>query len=105
MFGFKALAGTQAMRNTLESRSIIIQMMKSTREDLKFRIDETRATELRSRLLMWRMTRALDETIGVAAGAKGAIGDDNLGCYLKQFEFADGRLTELFHSLYMIAFE
>lgn len=53
-FGFKALAGTHSLAKTLESRSIIIRMIKNRRKVRLF-IDEKKARELRSKLLSYRM--------------------------------------------------
>jgi len=54
VFGFKALAGTQGLAKTLESRSVLIRMIKNRRPVNLF-INEESADSLRSQLLMWRM--------------------------------------------------
>jgi len=54
VFGFKAMAGTQGLAQALESRSILIRMIKNRRA-VKLFIDEETAKKLRGQLLMWRM--------------------------------------------------
>jgi len=56
VFGFKALAGTEGLASTLESRSIMIRMIKNRRKVRMF-VDEAWATDLRSKLLTWRMDK------------------------------------------------
>jgi hypothetical protein len=56
VFGFKALAGTGGLAAALESRSIMVRMLKNRRKVRLF-VDEARAEELRSKLLMWRMEK------------------------------------------------
>jgi hypothetical protein len=52
-FGFKVLAGTQELADTLQSRCIITKMSKAVRPVRLF-IDEEKAQELRNQLLMYR---------------------------------------------------
>jgi hypothetical protein len=59
VFGPKALAGTDELLRSLESRSIPIKMMRATRP-VAFLIDEERARDLRSRLLYWRWSLLTD---------------------------------------------
>jgi len=56
VFGFKALAGTEKMKATLESRSIVIRMMKNRRA-IPLHIDEEKALDLRNKLLNWRFRK------------------------------------------------
>ena len=53
VFGFKVIAGTAKIKNTLESRSIVVRMAKNTRDVNRF-IDKTQAQTLRDQLLQWR---------------------------------------------------
>jgi hypothetical protein len=59
VFGPKALAGTEELKDTLESRCIQIVMERNTR-DVNFLVDQPRAKRLRSRLLLWRFRRLHD---------------------------------------------
>jgi len=52
-FGFKALAGTKDLMDTLKSRSIVFSMSKATRE-IRQEIDEDWARAIREKLLMYR---------------------------------------------------
>jgi hypothetical protein len=56
VFGFKALAGTREFAETLRTRSIIFYMTKATRQ-IRMEIDQTRAEELRAKLLMYRFNQ------------------------------------------------
>jgi len=85
VFGFKVLAGTQLLRATLSSRSIITSMSKNVRSVRLF-IDEDKASELRGQLLRYRF--------------------QNLGKPLPEIDFSafkDCRVAELFVSLLYIA--
>jgi hypothetical protein len=52
-FGFKALAGTKDLMETLKSRCVVFSMSKTTRE-IKPEIDEEWARRIREKLLMYR---------------------------------------------------
>jgi hypothetical protein len=52
-FGFKALAGTKDLMDTLKSRCIVFSMSKATRE-IRQEIDEEWAGAIREKLLMYR---------------------------------------------------
>jgi len=56
VFGFKALAGTKEFAETLRTRSIIFYMTKATRQ-IRMEIDQAKAEELRSKLLMYRFNQ------------------------------------------------
>jgi hypothetical protein len=84
-FGFKALAGTRAFVDTLRSRCIIFTMSKATRE-IKTKIDQNRAEELRKKLLMYRFRMFAE---------KQKIEEPNINL--------TGRLRELFLPLIMVA--
>jgi hypothetical protein len=95
VFGFKALAGTEQLRDTLESRSIIIKMMKNVR-DVNFLVDEARALEIRNALLVYRLLKLSDIS---------DISDVNSGGVPPQLKFGNGRVIELFHCMYSVANE
>lgn len=95
VFGFKALAGTESLRDTLESRSIIVNMMKNVRP-IKFLIDKQRALEIRNKLLVWRLLKISDIS---------DISDSEIEGIPSALRFADGRIIELFFCLYQIANE
>jgi len=85
VFGFKVLAGTQLLRATLSSRSIITSMSKNVRSVHLF-IDEDKARDLRGQLLRYRF--------------------HNLGKPLPEIDFStfkDCRVAELFVSLLWVA--
>lgn len=93
VFGFKALAGTKGLANALESRSIMVRMLKRRRIVKRF-IDEKWATELRGKLLMLRLN-----TLG--AHAFGDLCDlfDYFTKEIPPLKVSDGRLEELFTCL------
>jgi hypothetical protein len=93
VFGFKALSGTEGMYRSLESRSIIVKMMRAQRK-IKFLVDENRAKELRSRLMFWRW-RTLKEH-------EGELQDFFAKEIPEIFSFTNGRFIELLASLYTI---
>jgi len=85
VFGFKVLAGTQLLRATLSSRSIVTSMTKNVRPVRLF-IDEDEAQSLRGKLLMYRFL--------------------NLGKPFPPIDFStfkDCRVAELFVSLLRVA--
>jgi len=93
VFGFKALAGTQGLAQALESRSIMIRMIKARREVVRV-IDEKRATEIRNKLLGWRLyTLAENELSELFSEGIGSL------------NFGDGRLIELFSCLLAVSNE
>lgn len=53
VFGFKALAGTEGLAAALESRSIMVRMIKN-RRPVRLFINEAEARQLRGQLLRWR---------------------------------------------------
>jgi hypothetical protein len=91
-FGFKALAGTEALRDTLESRCISIIMSRNVRK-VKFRMDEVKARELRARLLYWRFYM-------LAKLRRDVISQSELG---DELSFCDGRFGELYFPLKEVA--
>jgi hypothetical protein len=93
VFGPKALAGLGGYKETLESRSIRIDMEKATRP-IEFSIDAEEAKKLRSRLLMWRWNR-LSDVSGVSDVLQQGVP--------KELEFADGRFAELWSPLIIVA--
>jgi len=94
VFGFKALAGTRGLAHALESRSIMIRMIKARRKVVRT-IDENRATELRNKLLGWRLyTLANCELSELSELFSEGI---------PPLDFAAGRLTELFSCLLKVS--
>ena len=109
-FGFKAIAGTRQLKDTLESRCIIIYMM-ANRRNIKLFIDSEEATSLRNRLLFWRLSffKKYQQNIK-SDGSDG--GDGYLGGIDKKLEAEipevlratkSGRLIELFFFLWKYA--
>lgn len=62
VFGFKVIAGTESMKATLESRSIIINMAKNTRH-IDIIINDRAAQEIRNKLLVWRFETLIGNKI------------------------------------------
>lgn len=94
VFGFKALAGTHGLAQALESRSIMIRMIKARREVVRV-LDEKRATEIRNKLLGWRLYT-------LTSGEHGELSE----LFLEvggRVNFADGRLSELFSCLLAVS--
>jgi hypothetical protein len=96
VFGFKALSGTEGLAKTLESRSIMVRMMKNTRP-IRFLVDQKKAEELRGKLLMWRFLK-LHKIFG-----EGSEGSEPFSEVPPALNFADGRLIELFQPLLAVA--
>ncbi|MEM3865956.1 MAG: hypothetical protein QXL69_00965 [Candidatus Bathyarchaeia archaeon] len=86
VFCFKALAGTKELMNTLMSRCIPINMEKNTR-DVNLFLDKEWAAKLRQKLLKYRI-----KNLG-----KNDLKENNVN------EIKDGRLTELFYPLLVVA--
>jgi hypothetical protein len=94
VFGFKALAGTEGLAKALESRSIMIRMLKNRRR-VNLHIDEKKAEELRAKLLSWRFqVLTSGELREVCEGFTERIG---------QLDFDSGRLEELFQCLLAVS--
>ena len=94
VFGFKALAGTQGLAKALESRCILIKMMKNRRK-VRFLIDEEAANKIRGKLLMMRFN-----TLGsCAVSAVSAVFLERVG----DLKLENGRLQELFQSLVAVS--
>lgn len=88
VFGPKAIAGTEELKNTLQSRAILTAMSKNVKPVPIF-IDENRAQKLRNKLLMYRFKNLGSEpTFDVSV--------------LKGF-FTNARVIELFVSLLEVA--
>jgi len=96
-FGFKALAGTRGLAQTLESRCIMIRMMKSHRQVNQL-IDEKAALALRNKLLEFRFyTLQCERDLC-----------DLSDLFLESvppLDFADGRLVELYSCLLAVSNE
>lgn len=91
VFGFKAVAGTYNLKQTLVSRCIPAQMLKNKREVNLF-MDEEKATELRAQLLTWRfkVLTFYPELSELSEHFLEVVGGLRVG---------DGRLTEIVHPL------
>jgi hypothetical protein len=87
-FGPKALAGTQELADTLQSRSILTHMTKNTKHVELF-IDEDAAQDLRNKLLLYRF-----RNVGMSS-------EFNV-CTLNG-AFSNSRVIELFVSLLQVA--
>lgn len=98
VFGFKGLSGTEGLAKTLESRSIMVRMMKNTRP-VRFLVDQRKAEGLRGKLLMWRFLK-LHQLLGNGDGCDGC---DGLSEVPSTLDFANGRLIELFQPLLAVA--
>jgi len=82
--GFKALAGTEELKDTLESRCIVINMQKSIRP-VRFTMDEKRGAELRGNL-MYASSHLLNNL-------------NELNGLPEALEFSNGRFAELYSPL------
>ncbi|MEM0058602.1 MAG: hypothetical protein QXG09_07035 [Candidatus Bathyarchaeia archaeon] len=88
-FGFKVLAGTQELADTLQSRCIITKMSKAVRPVRLF-INEEEAQELRNQLLMYRFKNLNPNTPQTSC-------QENADCH------GNARVLELFISLFQVA--
>jgi hypothetical protein len=119
VFGFKGIAGTESLRSTLESRSIIINMAKNTRQ-LDFTINTNAAKLIRNGLLLWRFetltsnqnacyTTKTEETLTYNSFETYEECDAKtkpVSTLPKQFEeIKNGRVIELFTPLYTVALD
>lgn len=101
-FGFKALAGTRVLKDTLESRCIPCVMQKNTRP-VNFMLNIPQAKKLRNQLLLWRFRRlaALDEISESSEGNEPSEG------YLEPPKslhlIKNSRIVEIFTPLIIIA--
>ena len=96
VFGFKAIAGTQGLAQALESRSILVKMIKARRK-IERTISEDRATELRNKLLGWRLY--------TLANAELSELSELFQESTEPLTFGDGRLQELFNCLLAVSNE
>ena len=96
VFGFKALAGTKGLAQALESRSIMIRMIKSRRRVNRI-IDEKSGLDLRSKLLGWRLYTL---TSGEPSELFELFSEG-----IPSLDFANGRLSELFTCLLAVSNE
>lgn len=101
-FGFKGLAGTRLLKDTLESRCITTIMQKNIRP-VNFMLDIQGAKKLRNQLLLWRFRRlaALDE---ISEGSEGSEPSEG---YLEPPKslhlIKNSRIVEIFAPLITIA--
>lgn len=91
-YGFKVFAGTETLRDTLESRCIHINMIKNTRP-VRFKMDEVTAEILRGKLLYFRFKQleALEKS------------SESIHDVPTELSFCDGRFSELFACLVDVA--
>ena len=90
-FGFKAMAGTEELAATLQSRCIITAMSRAVRKINLF-MDEDKAKDLRNKLLMYRF-----KNLGKASNNMvTAFVNENA-------DFRNARVIELFISLIQVA--
>jgi hypothetical protein len=91
VFGFKALAGTEELAATLQSRCIITPMSRAERK-LNLFMDEAKAQKLRNQLLKYRFQKL------------GTANDDMIANFVNRNEgFRNARVIELFISLFQVA--
>lgn len=103
IYGPKALAGTELLKDTLESRCIPVVMQRSARE-VNYDVDTREAKNLRSRLLLWRFRRLADlDQIGDVSDKSGILSLNNGdGCDLRHY-IKDSRVVEIFTPLLRLA--
>jgi hypothetical protein len=90
-FGFKAMAGTEELAATLQSRCIITAMSRAVRKINLF-MDEEKARILRNKLLMYRF-----KNLGKAS-------NDTVAAFVNEnADFRNARVIELFISLIQVA--
>jgi hypothetical protein len=101
-YGFKALAGTRLLKDTLESRCIPTVMQRNTRP-VNYMLNIPGARKLRSRLLLWRFRRLADlEEAGEACeGSESGEGIFEPPEIFHQIK--NSRLVELFAPLIDVA--
>lgn len=99
LHGFRVLAGTRELPQTLKSRSIVFHMRKAVRP-IKMFIDEKRCTTIRNKLLQYRFNKML----AGHAGHAGAYSEVGLG-ELEEIaqKMGSSRLAEIFHPLISVA--
>lgn len=97
VFGFKALAGTRGLAQALESRCIMIRMLK-THNQVRQLIDVEKALELRNKLLEFRffVLQCENDLSAVSAVFLESV---------PKLDFADGRLVELYSPLLAVSNE
>ena len=90
-FGFKAMAGTEELAATLQSRCIITAMSRAVKK-LNLFMDEDKAKDLRNKLLMYRF-----KNLGKAS-------NDMVTAFVNEnADFRNARVIELFISLIQVA--
>jgi len=99
VFGMKAMAGTEELVGTLQSRSIIVDMVKNIQR-VNFRVNEKRAEAIRNRLLLWRFHQ-LSQFSSLCED--GEDSEDADGVYIQLAVLDDGRLMELFYCLLKVS--
>jgi len=95
-FSFKAIAGTERLKKTLESRCLVFKMTKNTRS-IPVLIDREETWKLRNQLLTYRFRMMTD--VDNVAGVGFRKGPSRI-CEGLAEQLKSSRLTELFYSLY-----
>lgn len=100
VLGFKALAGTRELANTLQSRSIVVDMVKNVQR-VNFAVNRKIAQALRNRLLQWRF----DELSSFREDMNESEDTETIPqtLFALSQKCPDGRLLELFHCLLAVA--
>ena len=101
VFGFKAIAGTDKIKNTLESRSIIIRMARNTR-DVNVFIKKKAAQKIRDELLQWRFWALENLALPLAEEAEDTE-DREKGIPPEFQAMHNSRVIELFLPLYYVS--
>lgn len=116
VFGFKGIAGTEALKSTLESRSVVVRMAKNTR-DLAVTLNADMATLIRNGLLRWRFETLLDSKPAVQKQELKSASFEDFGSFEEFYaatrpcldlppEFLvmrNSRVVELFLPLYLVS--
>jgi len=110
VFGFKALAGTRKLKDTVEDRSLIVRMARNTR-DVNLFINERQAQHLRNQLLQWRFWALQNlpspyDNPNTNNGTQNAEDTPRTSAPAVPKEFKDmhnSRVVELFLPLYAVA--
>jgi hypothetical protein len=115
VFGFKAIAGTESLKATLESRSLVINMAKNTRK-VEPNINTKAAKSIRNGLLQWRFETLLNNDLSTISEEELTLNDDfdsfdnfddfdsktrtSLNIPEELLNIPNGRIVELFTPLF-----
>jgi hypothetical protein len=103
VFRLKAVAGTQGLKDTLESRCIFIKTSKNPPGSISFRINEREAEVLRAQLLQYRFNQLTCDACDGRDGFDGNTGEVAEPSQPLLKGVTDGRLQELAEPLLMVA--